>query len=261
VPFEGMAEIRLDFHRFTHITFDCYGTLIDWESGILTALGAMLARHAVAADEEQILRLYTKYEAQQENGEYRSYRKVLEGVTERIAYALGLASTPEDQAALPDSVGQWPPFPDTVAALTRLKARYKLVVLSNIDDALFAATQQRLQVPFDSVITAEQVGSYKPARAHFHAALQQLGVPREQILHVAQSLYHDHVPAKALGFSTVWVNRPSRLAGTGLSLPVRATPDLEVPDLKSLTNLALPPTSITDRPVASTALEPCQSDR
>jgi 2-haloacid dehalogenase len=227
----------LDFQRFTHLTFDCYGTLIDWETGILTALRAIVGRHGVIADEEQILRLYTQYEAQQESGEYRPYRKVLEEVTEGIASELGFAPTPQDRAALADSVGLWPPFPDTVAALVRLKARYKLVILSNIDDTLFAATQQWLKVPFDVVITAQQVRSYKPARAHFQTAVQRLGAQPEQILHVAQSLYHDHVPAKALGFSTVWVNRPSRLTGTGLALPAHVIPDLEVPDLESLADM------------------------
>ena len=227
----------MEFSRFTHLTFDCYGTLIDWETGILAALGPVLTRHNVAVDDTELLRLYTQFEAQQESGEYRPYRQVLEGVTEGIADVLGFRLTAEDRAALPASVGHWPPFPDTVAALMRLKERCKLVILSNIDDAMFAGTQRLLQVPFDAVITAEQVGSYKPAPAHFHAVLERLGAPREQILHVAQSLYHDHVPAKALGFSTVWVNRPSRLAGTGLALPAHVTPDLEVPNLQSLADM------------------------
>jgi 2-haloacid dehalogenase len=227
----------MDYGRFTHLTFDCYGTLIDWEAGILAALKPLAVRHGVSADEEQLLRLYVKYEAEQESGLYRPYRRVLQGVTERIASALGFTPTEEELKALPDSVGEWPPFADTVQALHRLKARYKLVILSNIDNAMFAQTQRRLATPFDAVITAEQVGSYKPAYGHFQAALAQLGVPREQILHVAQSLYHDHVPAQELGFSSVWVNRPSRLAGVGLAPPVQVTPNLEVPDLKTLAGL------------------------
>src|SRR5579871_3127786 len=208
----------MDFGRFTHLTFDCYGTLIDWETGILNALRPLLERHDVATGDEEILRLYIRFEAQQESGEYRPYRQVLQGVTEQIAEALHFTLSPEDRNVLPDSVGQWPPFADTVQALRRLHRRYKLVILSNIDDDLFAETQRLLGIPFDAVITARQVGSYKPAHGHFHAALERLGAPCEAILHVAQSLYHDHVPAQELGFASVWVNRPSRLAGTGLSL-------------------------------------------
>jgi 2-haloacid dehalogenase len=224
----------MDFERFTHLTFDCYGTLIDWETGILNALHPLVAQHGVAASDEQLLRLYTQYEAEVESGPYRSYRRILEEVTERIAGALGFTPTAEEREALPASVGQWPPFADTVEALGRLQTRYRLVILSNIDDDLFAATQQRLGVSFDEIITAQQVGSYKPAHGHFLAATGRLGVPREAILHVAQSLYHDHVPAQELGFASVWVNRPSRLAGTGLAPAVQITPDLEVPDLKTL---------------------------
>ncbi len=224
----------MDFGRFTHLTFDCYGTLMDWEAGILAALQPLIAKHGVTASEEQLLRLYTQFEAQQESGAYQPYRRVLERVTEQIASELGFTLSAEERETLPASVGDWPPFPDTAQALGRLKTRYRLVILSNIDDALFAETQKRLPVPFDAVITAEQVGSYKPAHGHFLTALERLGVPREQILHVAQSRYHDHVPAQALGFAGVWVNRPSRLAATGLSLSVQITPDLEVPDLQTL---------------------------
>jgi 2-haloacid dehalogenase len=228
----------LGFNHFTHLTFDCYGTLIDWEAGILGAVTPVLERHGVTIEPVEVLRLYTSLEAELEAGEYRPYREVLRGVAAGMGQMLGFAPTETDLEALPTSVGDWPPFPDTVAALRRLQARYGPVVVSNIDDALFAATQRALGVTFDAVITAEQVRSYKPAPAHFHAALARLGVPVGQVLHVAQSLYHDHVPAKALGFRTVWVNRPSRLPGTGLALPAEARPDVEVGDLESLAWLA-----------------------
>ena len=227
----------VQFDNFTHLTFDCYGTLIDWESGILAAVQSVLARRGIAAEAEHILRLYVKHEAEQEAGPYKPYRDVLQGVMAGIAAALGFAPTTAELQALPDSVGHWPPFADTVAALTRLQTRYKLVIISNIDDAMFAATNTLLQVTFAEIITAQQVGSYKPARRNFHVALARLGVPQQQVLHVAQGLYHDHVPAKALGLTTVWVNRPSRLPGTGLALPVQVTPDLEVPDMQSLAEL------------------------
>lgn len=225
------------FEDFTHLTFDCYGTLIDWETGILAAVMPVLARRGVAAEAEQILRLYVKYEAQQEAGPYKPYRAILQGVMAGIAGALGFVPTAAELQALPASVGHWPPFADTVAALTRLQRRYKLAIISNIDDAMFSETNALLQVTFDDIITAQQVGSYKPALDHFHVALARLGVPPQQVLHVAQGLYHDHVPAKALGLTTVWVNRPSRLPGTGLALPVQVVPDLEVPDVRSLVDL------------------------
>ena len=225
------------FENFTHLTFDCYGTLIDWETGILTAVLPILARRGIGAEAERLLQLYAKYEAEQEAGPYKPYRDVLQDVMTRIAGELGFVPTAAELQVLPDSVGHWPPFADTVAALTRLQTRYKLVIISNIDDAMFAETNALLHVVFDDIITAQQVGSYKPALQNFHFALARLGVPLQQVLHVAQGLYHDHVPAKALGLTTVWVNRPSRLPGTGLALPVQVSPDLEVPDLQSLVDM------------------------
>ena len=121
-----------------------------------------------------------------------------------------------------------------MGALARLKTRYKLVILSNIDDAMFAETNRLLEVEFDEIITAQQVGSYKPSHANFEHALERLAVPREQVLHVAQSIFHDHVPAKTIGLTTVWVNRESRCPRTGVAPPAHAEPDLEVPDLKGL---------------------------
>jgi 2-haloacid dehalogenase len=226
--------MMIDFKNFTHLTFDCYGTLIDWETGILTAVKTMFARHGATLPPEQILQRYATYEAEQEAGPYQTYRTVLRNVMAQIATDAGFQPTTAEMDALPASVGQWPPFEDTVAALKQLKTRYKLVIISNIDDAMFAASNQLLQVDFDAIITAQQVGSYKPAHQNFRVALQRLGVSQQQVLHVAQSLYHDHVPAKELGFTTVWVNRASVLPNTGLSLPVAVTPDLVVPDMQSL---------------------------
>lgn len=224
----------IDFTQFTHLTFDCYGTLIDWETGILNAVTTVLTRHGVVATPEQILQRYAQFEAEEEAGPYKPYSEVLRGVMAQLATTLGFAPSAADLEALPASVGEWPPFADTVAALQRLKQRYKLVIISNIDDTLFAQSNKLLQVEFDAIITAQQVGSYKPNPANFHFALRRLGVDQRQVLHVAQSLFHDHVPAKALGFTTVWVNRASRLPKTGLALPATVTPDLEVPDMQSL---------------------------
>ncbi len=232
-----LPKAMIDFKHFTHVTFDCYGTLIDWERGILAALTPVLKRHGVDVEPEHILRLYARFEVGQEAGPYQPYYNVLRKVTAEIASELGFVPTEADLNALPESLGSWPPFPDTIEASEKLKRRYCLVVISNVDDALFAQMAKRLGVSFSDVITAEQVGSYKPCHRNFELALQRMGVPAGQVLHVAQSLYHDHVPAKALGFTTAWVNRASRLTGTGLAPPAEAVPDLEVPDLQSLVEL------------------------
>lgn len=224
----------IDFSRFTHLTFDCYGTLIDWETGILAALNPVLEVHRVSAEASDLLRAYARHEAAQEAGPYQPYREVLRATLAGIGRDFGFTPTGAEQDAFADASGDWPPFADTVDALSVLKARYKLVIVSNIDDDLFARTATLLRVPFDEVITARQVGSYKPGRAHFDAVLGRTGASVTRVLHVAQSLYHDHVPAKRMGFATVWVNRPSLLPRTGLSLPAEVTPDLEVPDMASL---------------------------
>jgi len=224
----------LDFSRFSHLSFDCYGTIIDWESGILSAVIPALRRHFIDFDEVEVLRRYAHHESTLEAGPYRSYRDIQRGVMRGLANDLGFSPTRIDLELLPDSIGRWQPFADSVEALQRLQRRYGLVILSNIDDAMFVETAKLLPVELAEVVTAEQVGRYKPARDGFEMVLDRLGVPREQVLHVAQSLYHDHVPAQALGFSTVWVNRDSRCPGTGVALPVDVTPDLEVPDLRAL---------------------------
>ncbi len=222
------------FDGFTHLTFDCYGTLIDWETGILTVLRSVLERHGRAAEDDVLLRLYARYEAEEESGNYRPYRDVLRGVMKGVAETLAFEPTDADLDTLPDSVGRWPPFADTVAALKRLKTRFKLVILSNIDDAMFAETNRLLKVEFHDIVTAQQVGNYKPSHANFEYTLARLRVPRVQVLHVAQSIFHDHVPAKTLGFKTVWINRESRCPRSGVAPLAHAEPDLEVPDLKRL---------------------------
>ncbi len=226
------------FEKFTHITFDCYGTLVDWETGILNAVLPVLRRHDVTVDEGRLLQLYAEHEAAEEAGPYKCYRDVLRGVMARLGEQLGFVASESDRDALADSVGTWPPFGDSVEALGRLKKRYKLVILSNIDDDMFRHTAKLLREPFDEIITAQQVGSYKPSLNNFRHALDRLGVPRETILHVAQSLYHDHVPAKDLGFTTVWVNRASRCPSLGVAPPANASPDYEVPDMRSLATAA-----------------------
>lgn len=228
-----------DFERITHLTFDCYGTLIDWEAGILKALRPVLEHHGVTAADGALLRLFTDLEAAEEAGPYKSYRDVLTNVMIRIGAALQFKPSPDESRRLADSMVDWKPFPDTVPALKLLGRRFQLAIISNVDDALFARTAERLQTSWRSVTTAQRTRSYKPAQRNFRCALMRLRVQPADVLHVAQSLYHDHVPAQALGISTVWVKRPSRLGTTGLSLPANVHPQVEVPNLRTLAGLAV----------------------
>ncbi len=229
----------LNFSRFTTISFDCYGTLIDWEAGILPTLRAVLANHGQALPDAAILEFYGEFEALAESGPYQSYRDVLQSVVRAFADRLHFEATPAEIRSLHESVPAWLPFPDTVAALRELQEQYQLVVISNIDNDLFAETRKNLGVEFDGVITAEQARSYKPSINNFQMALCTLGLSPDRLLHAAQSVYHDVVPARSLGISTVWVNRKSARPGIG-AVRVSAgpdsekRPDLEVPDLATL---------------------------
>ncbi len=229
----------LDFSQFSWLTFDCYGTLIDWESGILGVLRPMLEAHGRTLAGDGILELYAALEQGEEAREYRPYRQILETVVQKLAARVGFSATSQEMRALPDSIRDWLPFPDTVTALRRLKTRYKLAIISNIDDELFAGTAPRLEVPFDAVITAGQARSYKPSLNNFRLALERIGELPARVLHVAQSLYHDIAPAKELGMSTVWVNRRAGKHGSGATSPALAQPDLVVTDLATLATMAL----------------------
>ena len=229
----------IDPGAFDALTFDCYGTLIDWETGLLTALRAQLGEAASGAGDEELLRKYAEIEHQAEVP-YQPYREVLGIALDVIAAQLGTSVDEDQRAAFGDSVGDWPAFPDSSEALARLQTQYRLAPVTNCDDDLFARSADRLGIAFDEVITAQQVGAYKPDERMFDAALERLGLPRERVLHVAQSLFHDHVPAKRLGFTTVWVNRRAGREGDGATPPAEAVPDLEVPDLRSLAELLVP---------------------
>jgi len=227
----------LDFAQFQVLTFDCYGTLIDWETGIFSALRPVLAAHGESISDFELLNLYSELESEGERGEFRAYREVLQSVVRGFGERLGFKPTESQIRSLPDSLATWPVFPDTVAALRKLKTRYRLAILSNVDDDLFAPTARRLEVAFDAVITAQQAGAYKPSLKMFQLAQQRLGVAPGQWLHVGQSIYHDVIPAKSLGIATVWVNRPSPRPGAGAAKAASGEPDLEVPDLKTLAQL------------------------
>jgi 2-haloacid dehalogenase len=229
----------LNFAPFRLLSFDCYGTLIDWETGIFSALRPILAAHRVSIADEELLALYSELESDAEQGAFLPYRKVLQSVVHGFGQRLGFAPTESQASSLADSLSEWRPFPDTVAALRRLKARYKLAIISNVDDDLFAATARHLEVPFDYVITAQQARAYKPSADIFRLAQQRTGVPPGQWLHAAQSVYHDVVPANSLGIASVWVNRASPRSGSGAAKAAFGSPDLIVPDLKTLADLSL----------------------
>jgi 2-haloacid dehalogenase len=227
----------LDLSHYEILTFDCYGTIIDWETGILAALRPLLAGDP--ATDDDLLTAFARHEAAVEAGPFRRYREVLAETARRLAHERGIEPTEDQLATFGGSVGDWPPFPDSVEALTRLRTRYRLGVLTNCDDDLFAASEQRLGIPFDPVVTAQQVGAYKPSTRGFGILLDRVGVPQDRVLHVAQSLFHDHVPARQLGLATVWVDRRAGKAGGGATPPAEADPDLVVPDLATLASLAL----------------------
>jgi 2-haloacid dehalogenase len=235
----------LDFSQFEYLTFDCYGTLINWEAGILGALRPVLSAHRIELQgrelpDQELLRLYGECEAEAEAGEFQIYRKILEGVMEAFGRRLGFSPSAAEVQSLPQSLQNWAPFPDTVDALRQLNKRYKLAIISNVDDDLFAATAKLLQVPFDAMVTAQQAGSYKPSLNNFQLAQQRIGKPKEKILHVAQSLYHDVVPTRALGWKNVWVNRRKNQPGPGATIPANIEPDVEVSSLQALADLAAP---------------------
>ncbi len=229
----------MDFSRFTTISFDCYGTLIDWEAGILPTLRAVLANHGCGVPDPELLELYGLFEAKAEAGTYRSYREVLQSVIQQFGERLGFSPNADETRRLPESVPTWPPFADTVAALRQLQKRYQLAIISNIDDDLFAETRKHLGIAFDCVITAQQARSYKPSLNNFQLALRTLGISPDRLLHTGQSIYHDVLPAQSLGIATVWVNRCSVRPGVGAVIAVAGKPDVEVPDVASLAALAV----------------------
>jgi 2-haloacid dehalogenase len=228
----------LDLTRFKVLTFDCYGTMIDWETGIFSALRPILATHGKKITDSALLELYSELEVSAEKGEFLRYRDVLQIVVRGFGERLGFLPSDAEARSLPDSIANWQPFPDTVEALRKLKARYQLAVISNVDDDLFASTAPKLGVAFDQVITAQQAGCYKPCMRIFKLAEERSGVRRDQWLHVGQSIYHDVIPAQSLGVATVWVNRPSPRPGAGAAKAAAGKPDLEVPNLQTLAKLA-----------------------
>ena len=217
-------------HDFDIITFDCYGTLIDWEGGIVKAFQTEAANDGVELDPNRIVAAYSAEERSVESEGYRLYREVLAETARRAAGRLGWKLSSERAGFLAESLVTWKPFRDTNTALERLANEYRLGILSNVDDDLLAATRQHFTVDFDLVVTAQQVRSYKPGLAHFKEALARAG--QKRLLHAAQSYFHDVVPASKLEIPVVWVNRKDEHFEQG-----GPTPTHEVRDLAGLVDL------------------------
>jgi 2-haloacid dehalogenase/putative hydrolase of the HAD superfamily len=217
------------------LTFDCYGTLIDWESGIAGAFATAAARAGrPAPPRDALLEAYAAAEAEVEAGPWRPYREVLAAAAARAAQTLGWSLDDARSGFLAESLPSWAPFPDTNPALERLARRFRLGILSNVDEDLLAATRRHLPVEWDPVVTAEAVRSYKPAHAHWVEARRRLGPAAREWTHVAASHYHDVTPAVELGLPVVWVNR------TGRTLDAAAPrPDHEVRSLAEAADLLL----------------------
>lgn len=228
----------MDLTRFDVMSFDCYGTLVDWESGILTAFAPVLAARGVDWGEERILNEFARAEAAVEAGPFLPYRQVLDEVARRMAAEAGFEATETERAALSGSVPHWEPFSDTVEALRALARRLKLVIISNVEDALFRETARKLTVQFHAVITAEQARAYKPSLEPFELAFSRVGAPRERWVHAGASLFHDVGPANRLGVTSVYVNRRFDQPDGGASPRTDARPDLEVRDLAALSSCA-----------------------
>jgi 2-haloacid dehalogenase len=220
-----MARIPL-LSDYDALSFDCYGTLIDWESGIAAVLMPWAHEHGIDLDADTLLERFAAAEArEEEQSPAARYPEILAATMRSIGEGLGEQVSEAECDRLARSVPDWPAFPDSGAALASLARHYRLIVLSNIDRESFAASNARLEVRFDAVVTAEDVGSYKPAQRNFEALLDaasRLGVGRERLLHVAQSLFHDHVPAKRLGLRTAWIDRRGERTGWGATPPPQA---------------------------------------
>jgi len=232
-----MSAVSLDLRAFKALTFDCYGTLIDWESGILAELKPWVAASGRTLTDDQILEAFGEAESAAEAATpSKIYPGILADTMRALAKHWRISANDAQAAEFGRSVPRWPAFPDSAAALQYLKQHYKLIILSNVDRASFAESNKKLQVGFDKIVTAQDVGSYKPNLQNFRqviAEVEKLGVRKEQILHTAQSLFHDVAPARSMGLKTCWINRRKGRAGGGATKAPTgdATPDIEFPSM------------------------------
>ena len=223
---------------FKALSFDCYGTLIDWETGIINALQPLAERSGARPD--QLLEAYGPIEHDlEEIHPGMRYSELLEKVHERLCDDFGVDRDPAEAAAFGESVGDWPAFPDSAEALNYLKGHFKLIILSNVDRRSFSGSNRRLGVEFDFIFTAEEIGSYKPSLRNFEYMLGQLdqaGIAKGDLLHTAQSLFHDHVPANRMGIASAWIDRRHGKEGAGATVQPDPMPhyDLRFASLEEL---------------------------
>lgn len=223
----------MDLTKFDALSFDCYGTLIDWEAGIAAVLGPIARRQKPGLTDDELLEAFSKAEGDVEAGNPSMiYSTILEESFRQTGAALGFEVSDADAIVFGNSVGDWPAFPDSAEALGRLKRRYKLIILSNVHREGFAGSNRRLEVEFDAILTAQDIGTYKPSPANFDALLAraaEMGIANGRLLHVAQSLFHDHIPAKKAGLPTVWINRRYDKQGWGATPEpsIAVVPDIE----------------------------------
>lgn len=207
---------------FKALTFDCYGTLIDWESGMVAALAPLVARVGRPLSRNEVLEAHARHESrQQRHTPTKRYSELLAVVYRRLAEEWGVAASWDECQVYGRSVRDWPAFPDTVAALKVLKRHFKLVILSNVDSESFAHSNRRLDIAFDAIYTAQDIGSYKPSANNFDymlEALADLGIGKGDILHTAESMFHDHKPANAAGLASCWIYRRHADQGFGATM-------------------------------------------
>ena len=223
----------MDFNQFKILSFDCYGTLIDWRSSVLKIIQPVLLDYSIDMSDEDAFNLFLEADRGILGKEYITYREVLPRVMEHIGKSLNLNLLDKDKSCLVDRFGDWDPFPDSHEALLTLQEKYKLAIISNVDDEMFSLTMRCIGIRFEYIITAKQVQSYKPSHKNFMHALERFNVPKDQVLHIAQSIYHDIIPTNELGWKNVWVNRYNEPERTDPA----EFPDLEVPDLASLVRI------------------------
>lgn len=213
---------------FKVLSFDCYGTLIDWETGIIEALQPLLTRSGRRLNRDEALETYARHETAQESETPSMIYSALLGVVHsRIATDWGIEPSAKKSEAFGHSIRNWPAFADSVAALQYLKQHYKLVILSNVDRESFKTSNERLQVEFDYIFTAEDIGSYKPNPRNFEYLIKKLcdaGYQKHEILHTAESLFHDHAPSNRAGLASAWIYRRHAQKGFGATYPADSMP-------------------------------------
>jgi 2-haloacid dehalogenase len=243
----------MDFKRYKALTFDCYGTLIDWEAGIADLIRPWQAQIMPPIPTDLILSAFALMQAKHQQVQPALlYPEVLKRSWRDVEETFGWEHNAARADSFAASVGDWPPFLDTVESLRYLSRYYRLAILSNVDNASLTYTMTRLEVPFALTVTAEDVGAYKPNLAHFQTALARLasqGIARDEVLHVAQSKHHDIKPASDLGLACVWVDRRHGKNGSGATIVANAEPDLTITSLAELVNVHKYETSATDATV------------